>query len=488
VSVREPAPVAVGQPLVTSGQWLDGRDGTVLEDGFAATLHVRPGDMVTIAGVPLTVRGSALTVARGRYPLYQPGWVWVTPATAEKLRAAGAKDFATTVELRLVRPDDAAGFVAAHAVDDPQSSVQVELAPWPQVRDGSHDELTTFAIALLAIGTLLGGLTVATAGVLVAGRMAAQIRQVGTLKAVGVTPGQVTGVLLVEYLSIAGLAALVGLPLGALLSPLLAYNAPSLYGPPQAPGITGRHVAIVLGAFVAIVLLASVRPAMRGVRQSTIRSLAASARPPRRASKSAAALKRLGVATPLVLGVRSALRRPARTFMNAAGLALAVALVVVALALDDGIDRFLASLTPAEAPSQATEQALIDQLLTLAYAAAALLIGLAAVNALIVAVFAARDSARNHAILQSVGATPRQTGTAFLIAQLGACLLGCAAGIPLGVALFTSLAGESLTPVRLSPLTYAAVAMVAILTYGLIVVVPARHLAAQPVAPRLAYE
>ncbi|MGH8824092.1 MAG: hypothetical protein ACRDVN_06415, partial [Jiangellaceae bacterium] len=35
VQVRDAGPAAVNQPLVTSGQWLDSRDGVVLEDGLA---------------------------------------------------------------------------------------------------------------------------------------------------------------------------------------------------------------------------------------------------------------------------------------------------------------------------------------------------------------------------------------------------------------------------------------------------------------------
>lgn len=174
--------------------------------------------------------------------------------------------------------------------------------------------------------------------------------------------------------------------------------------------------------------------------------------------------------------------------MNAVGLSLAMALVVVALTLHDGINRFLASLTPVEAASQASEQALIDQLLTLVYAAAALLIGFAAVNAVVVAVFAARDSARNHAI-PPVGRRDAEAARDRVPHRSARGVrAGCAAGIPLGVALFNSLAGASLTPVRLSPLTYAGVAIAAVVAYGLIVVFPTRRLAAQPVAPRLADE
>jgi ABC-type lipoprotein release transport system permease subunit len=71
---------------------------------------------------------------------------------------------------------------------------------------------------------------------------------------------------------------------------------------------------------------------------------------------------------------------------------------------------------------------------------------LAAINVIVVAVFAARDNARNHAVFRAVGATPRQTVASFVLAQLGPCLLACAVGIPLGVLLFSAVAGAELTP------------------------------------------
>jgi putative ABC transport system permease protein len=484
---QEPAPAAVGQPLVTTGRWLDGGDGVVLEHGLAETLRVGPGDTVTVAGLELPVAGVAQTVSAGRYPFYQPGRIWVGPATAERLRAAGVREVAATLELRLSNPDDAAGFVAAHPPDPAAQTDNVLLGfeTWRQLRAASHDELTAFAVALLGIGGLLAGLCIATAAVLVAGRMAAQIQQVGTLKAVGVTPGQVTWLLLIEYLLLAGIAAAVGIPAGTQLSPLLARSAPSLYGAPEAPPIGGLRTAIVAGIAVAVVLLATVRPALRGARRSTLHALAAGVRPPRRTSRLANLAERLRAPLPAVLGLRSALRRPARTLANAAGLACSVALVVAGLALRDGLDRFLAQRDGAES---AAERAVIDQLLTIVLGSAVVLLVFAAVNAIVVAIFAARDSARNHAIMRTVGATPQQTIVAFVVAQLGACLIACAIGIPLGLILFSALADEDLTPVRLPFYAYPSIVAVVVVLYALAVALPARLLARQPVTPLLANE
>jgi hypothetical protein len=139
------------------------------------------------------------------------------------------------------------------------------------------------------------------------------------------------------------------------------------------------------------------------------------------------------VPLPGVLGLRSAWRRPGRLLTNAAGLTLGMAMMVVALALRDSLE--LLALTPAEPGQSASDAAvavLHDQIRAVIFGTAGLLLVLATINAVIVATFAARDAARNHAVMRALGATPRQTVTALIVSQLGACAIAVVAGIPLG--------------------------------------------------------
>ncbi len=106
--------------------------------------------------------------------------------------------------------------------------------------------------------------------------------------AVGVIPWQVTAVLLLENLGLAVAATGVGLGAGTRLSPLLTRSSTTLFGAPAAPPSSLARGAAVGGVAVAVVALATVRPALRGARRSTLRSLAATVRPPRRASRLAA--------------------------------------------------------------------------------------------------------------------------------------------------------------------------------------------------------
>ena len=490
--IRDPGPYEVDQPLVTSGRWLGEGGGVVLESGLAATLHAGPGDTVTIQGRPFPVRGVAATVSRGRFPLSRPAQVWVTPETARQLRDLGMTEEGFELQLRLADPGDAAGFVAAHRsleATDPSSSVISYLETWQQRRADSHSDIDILAGTLFAAGGLIAILTVATAAVLIAGRMATQVRQVGTLKAVGVTPRQIVLVLLVEHLAIAAGATVLGLGIGRLLAPRVAETSVTVLGTPEPPPLTWGRVAIVAAVAFTVVLLGTIRPALRGIRQSTLRSLVAGPRPPRRPGRLGRLAASLGLPLPGVLGLRSGWRRPGRLLVNAAGLLLGVAMIVVALTLRDSLD--LLSLRPAEpghAASDAAVAVLYDQIRAVIFATAGLLLALATINAIIVATFAARDAARNHAVLRVVGATPRQTVIALVVSQLGACAVAVVVGIPLGLGLWSLMEGGDLPEVGVSTSSLLLVAVAVPVAFAAIVSVPARLLARQPVAPLLTYE
>jgi putative ABC transport system permease protein len=490
--IRDPGPYEVDQPLVTSGRWLGEGGGVVLESGLAATLHAGPGDTVTIQGRPFPVRGVAATVSRGRFPLSRPAQVWVTPETARQLRDLGMTEEGFELQFRLADPGDAAGFVAAHRsleATDPSSSVISYLETWQQRRADSHSDIDILAGTLFAAGGLIAILTVATAAVLIAGRMATQVRQVGTLKAVGVTPRQIVLVLLVEHLAIAAGATVLGLGIGRLLAPRVAETSVTVLGTPEPPPLTWGRVAIVAAVAFTVVLLGTIRPALRGIRQSTLRSLVAGPRPPRRPGRLGRLAASLGLPLPGVLGLRSGWRRPGRLLVNAAGLLLGVAMIVVALTLRDSLD--LLSLRPAEpghAASDAAVAVLYDQIRAVIFATAGLLLALATINAIIVATFAARDAARNHAVLRAVGATPRQTVIALVVSQLGACAVAVVVGIPLGLGLWSLMEGGDLPEVGVSTSSLLLVAVAVPVAFAAIVSVPARLLARQPVAPLLTYE
>ncbi|HEY7072800.1 MAG TPA: ABC transporter permease [Acidimicrobiales bacterium] len=489
--VRDPGRSPVDQPLVTEGEWLGSGDGVVLEHGLARALHVGPGDTITVNGRSFPVRGVAMTVSRGLFPLSRPAQAWVTPDTAAQMQAVGLTEEGFEMQLRLRDPDASATFAAAHPELSPEDtgSVVAFTETWQARRAASHSDLDIVAGTLAAAAVLLALLATATAAVLVVDRMAAQTRQVGTLKAVGVTPRQVVAALLAEHLAVALLAVVLGLGIGRLLAPRMAASSVTLLGPPETPPLTPGRVALIAAVAVGVVLLGTVRPALRGIRRSTLASLATGPRPPRRPGPIARVVAAAGLPLPAVLGLRSAWRRPSRLLTNGASLTLGVATVVVALGLRPSLGKLHSE--PADAGHAASGPGidpLYAQVRTIVLVTAALLLVLATINAVIVAAFAARDSARNHAVLRAVGATPRQTTTALIVSQLGASALAVVLGIPLGLGLWKLMDGGDLPEVPVPAPHLVLLAVLVPLAFAALVAVPARRQARRPVAPVLAEE
>ena len=349
---RDAAPASVDQPELTQGSWVsDG--GVVVEAAFADALDVRVGDPVTLDGRSFEVVGVAVTAAMPPYPAsscFVPraaaaarrptSWPSClrgccrTPAwSGSPRRTCGASP---TDRLPVLRDEPEAGRPGrrpgVRRRPPPASAGAHACEPWQDILDEAT-ELASDAQILLLIGAwLLGLLAVASLSVLVGGRMADQTRRVGLLKAVGGTPGLVAAVLLAEYVLVALVAAAAGLAVGSLTAPLLTESSAGLIGSAGTPSITLSTVALVTAVALGVAVLATLVPALRAARTSTVDALADSARPPRRAGWLIAISARLPV--PLLLALRVAARRPRRVVLGVVSIAITVSGIFVALVLD----------------------------------------------------------------------------------------------------------------------------------------------------------
>lgn len=491
---RSAAASSVEQPLVTSGRWV-GEGGIVLERSFADTLGVRVGDPVTLAGHRLIVRGIALTVSRGSFPLTSPGLAWGTEALVRELAPmADLRD--SMLALRLTDPSDAAAFVDREMAAGVPGSAQT----WQQVRSDALAQTRTTRVILLTAGSLLAMLTLASIAVLVASRMSGHIRQVGTLKAIGMTPRQVASVLLAEHLALALVAAFLGIVAGHLLVGAVAGDAVNLLASTGPQPVTVSQVAFVAGAACLVVILATASPALRGARESTVMSLPGDAPRVRTAVLGQwAGAARLPV--PVVLGLRSVGRRPVRLLLATASTALGLAMVVAALCMERTfeVERSNPYVSVSTAPPLMDRAVLAtaqtaedDKLRILVYTLTVLMLLLAVVNAVIVAVFAVQDSAANHARMRAAGLTPRQTMTALLttqaLASLGAALIGVPVGLLLFRIAYVASNGDDQALMFAQPLWVLGAAVSTAVACTAVAAAPAGLVARRPVAQTLAIE
>jgi ABC-type lipoprotein release transport system permease subunit len=464
---RDTSRATVDQPKVTEGSWV--RDGAVVvEASFADALGIHAGDSITLNGRSFRVAGVAVTAAVTPYPktCFAPCWfgaaataaeraskasgggpvkpqgsppanafrpeqgglAWLTEADVRSL-VQGSESLAYILNLKLADPARAPAFVNAHSRDQVDAP---RLASWQDIRAG-HDKLFENKQDALLVGSwLLSLLALATIAVLVGGRMADQIRRVGLLKAVGGTPSLVAAVLLAEYLVVAVLATAAGLAIGRLASPLLTDPGAGLVGSAGVVPITLATVGLVTAVALGVAALATVIPAVRASRTSTVFALNDSARPPRRTGWLIAISARLPV--PLLLGLRIAARRPRRTLLGVVGIAVTVTGIVAALAAEA---HFNTEKAPGSDPRGELSQVLL--LITI------MLIAQAAVNAICITWATALDARHSSALARALGATPNQVSAGLSVAHVLPALTGAILGLPAGIALAEAVDDDAVT-------------------------------------------
>lgn len=459
---RDQTPAAVDQPKLTAGSWVR-PDGIVLERTFAEVLRARVGDRVTLDGRPYTVAGIAVTAASPPYPnmCFQPGGdcvadmpmtctgkactalgetlstgdlglAWATEPDARAL-ASSAAPLGYIVDLRLKDPATAQVFAAVHGPSQQGPGPGAgQLVAWQSI---AYDDglLVQDEQQVLTPGAWLAGLlAIASVAVLGGGRMADHARRVGLLKAVGGTPGLVAVVLVAENLTIAVFAAAIGLVAGWLTAPLITSPGAGLVGTPGAPSVTPATAAEVAGVALVVALAATLVPAIRGARTSTVSALAEATRPPRRRRVLIGVSRRLPV--PLLLGVRLIARRPRRALLSAASVAVTTTGIVAVLTFHaTADDRFRGVSRIGDPVVTRDEQMLL--VITVA------LLALAVLNAITTAWATVVDAAGSSALARALGATKQQLTGAIAAAQLLPAVPGAILGVPLGLGLFVAASG-----------------------------------------------
>jgi putative ABC transport system permease protein len=482
---RDQAPATVDQPDVTQGGWI--RPGeVVLERTFAGALGVVAGDRISVNGQLFTVAGVGVTAASPPYPNLcytgcgfssggHPGLIWLTKPDLGRL---SNPDQLSYYLLNLMLNDPAKAQALAGAYNSNPSSTAPYLISWPDIASADGllvaDEQT-----VLQVGSWLAALlALASVAVLSGGRMAEQTRRVGLLKAVGGTPGTVAAVLLAEHLTLALTAAGAGLAIGWLTAPLLSSPGAGLIGTPDAPSLTLSAAGLVLAVAVAVALAATLVPAIRTSRTSTVRALAEVPRRPRRRRLLIAISTRLPV--PLLIGLRLAARRLRRTILSAASTAITVTGVVAVLAFQATAEgkRFA---TPGESNPVIDRDMHALMLLTV------VLLTLAVVNAIFTAWVTALDAQHSSAMARAFGATPGQLTVGLAAAQVLPAMLGTLVGVPLGIEFFAAANHAGI--LTIPPASWlVAVVLGTPLVVGLLTAVPARLGARRPVAEVLQAE
>jgi putative ABC transport system permease protein len=493
---RPQPPVAIDQPKLTAGRWV-GPGAVVLERTFATALGVGVGDHVTLDGHSFLVAGIAVTAAAVPYPnlcyttcaftgtysgqlsSLDTGFAWITEAAAHSL-SSPRDPLNYTVNLRLKDPATADAFANDYYNVHGVNTSVANLASW-QAISSADGLLIQDEQSVLEPGALLAGLlAIASVAVLAAGRMAERTRRVGLLKAVGSTPDLVAGVLLAENLVLAMTAAGAGLFIGWLAAPLITNPGSGLVGAAGAPSLTWATAGLTIAAALVVALAATLAPAVRAARTSTVSALANSARAPRRRPRLIALSARLPV--PALLGLRMVARRLRRAVLGAASIAVTSAGIVAVLTFHSTVNYQLSRLTQTRLGNPVvTRDTQMLVVITI------VVVTLAVLNAVFTAWATVLDSRRTAALARALGASPRQVSEGVAWAQVLPAVPGALLGIPLGLALFkvANHGGDLTAP----PVWWLAAAVLGVLAaVALLASIPAQIGAHRPVTGVLGAE
>jgi putative ABC transport system permease protein len=482
---RTSRPATIDRPKVVAGGWVRA-GGVVLERGLASTLGLKVGDIIRLAGRPFAVTGIAVSTGQPFFPAQVPGVVWLPSSEVKQLTRA-TQPLGYVLDVRLDNPASVYGFLSSSAINTfarqtTRAHELFQITPWPFIR---HDDYKVIALdqKVLFVGSwLLAILAISSIAVLVGGRMAEQSRRVGLLKAVGATPSWVATILLAESLLLALGGAILGLVAGELIAPSLATSGQGLLGSPSSTHLAASEAALILAVVALVAAAATIVPAIRGARTSTIRALTEPVDPRPRWRWLIAISGALPA--PLLLAVRLVARRSRRTLLTIAGLVIAVATVVTAIAVEHDLqvtEPHAASVGPI-AHSAATSQA--NHVLILL---SVILVILAAITATFTAWATVVDTRRSTALARALGATPWQVSAGLTTAQLVPAFAAACIGIPAGLFLY-SAAGGHLTEARPPILWLLAVIPLTLLAVAIATAVPARVSAGRPVAEVLRAE
>jgi putative ABC transport system permease protein len=385
------------------------------------------------------------------------------------------------MNLKLADPDEAEAFVAANSGD--HSGPMMYMQTWKNILADATELAKDSQILLLIGAWLLGLLAVASLSVLVGGRIADQTRRVGLLKAVGGTPSLVAAVLLAEYLLVAIVAAAAGLAIGSLTAPLLTGSNAGLIGSAGTPPMTMSTAGLVTAVALTVAVVATAVPAVRAARSSTINALADAPRPPRRTGWLIAISARLPV--PLLLALRIAARRPRRVMLAVVSIAITISGIYVLLVLN----AFLTT-QPLAGGYDAAQVKVLRHVLGVW---TVILLGLAAVNAIVITWATVLDNRRSSALARALGASPRDVSAALAAAQVLPALAGAIVGVfPGGFALFAAInaitGGDSHKAALPSLWQLIALVLATVLVVAALTAVPARLGGRRPVTETLQAE
>jgi len=275
-----------------------------------------------------------------------------------------------------------------------------------------------YALLVLLLALLITAIVVAAA-------VMASYRRIGVLKSIGFTPAQIVA----SYLAQLAVPAVAGAAFGTVVGS--DWAVPLINGGPLDVSV-GVPLWIKLAvpvAVCALVALAGLIPAVRAVRLTAVRALAAG-QSPRTAGSSRVAgrVGRLPLPRPVALGIASAFSRPGASLAMAAVIAMGLTGAVLAVGLNSQMLQLVVGASCPQQGGVVAGQTLVRRLTVLV----AMVAGLGVLSPVLML---ARQRVHDLGVCKAIGMTPRQIVTMITCRVLAPGLAAAAVALLAGIAL-----------------------------------------------------
>ncbi|HSJ59432.1 MAG TPA: FtsX-like permease family protein [Anaerolineae bacterium] len=347
VMVRDLAvpPPAVGRVRVEEGRYLDTQAAEVVASSILKETHgLAAGEVVEITtadGTPveLPVAGLAYDATWDWYASEQPPPLFVSPDTLYALFPDDSR-WGWAIGLRLHDPEAVDELVTA-IEDTVDANALLAHVDWRDIRESALFAARINFVFLGAFGFFAIVATILVAASSIGSIVLSQFRQIGVLKAVGFTQGQVLELYVGQYLILSLIGAPIGLLIGIVLAPLPLQAVATALSTSYRPPVDAPLILIVAGIVTATVLLSTLGAGLRGARAPIIRSMAVGAEAPRKkAPWLVRVLKRAGVPPVWILGINDLSSRPVRSLLTGTNLVLGVLGIVFGLAINETVNAY----------------------------------------------------------------------------------------------------------------------------------------------------
>lgn len=263
-------------------------------------------------------------------------------ATEETLRSLYPDD--TTWEwslgLRLADPN-AVDQIVAEIEGLLHKDALKEHTDWRNVRESAIFEAQLNSVFLGAFGLFAVLATILVIASSISSSVLSQFKQIGVLKAIGFTGGQILWLYMGQYFALGMIGAPIGLAIGIALSPLPLKSIAASLSTTFEPPIQAGFIALVLGIITGVVALATFGSARRGAQANIVKAIATGAESPQKKPFWGVRLaERLGLPMPLVMGINDVFVRPLRSFMTGLNLTLGVIGIIFGLTLNQTLETY----------------------------------------------------------------------------------------------------------------------------------------------------